>query len=175
MSHTPATGEARAMVAPSDTVQRQKKGFMKRWQRPIMIIVAAIITVPLIACTVTGQLTHWMAFVLGRIYALGFWGVLLLVVMYAVSTVCMVPAAILNMGPGFLYGAFAGYLVTIVGAMIGAAGSYVLGQRWLKETMRKKIASKQGVVFDKVTRALGNGGVGPRHACPHRPGAVKRH
>merc|ERR1740117_1877927 len=93
---------------------------------------------------------------------MGFWGVIVMIVLYAVSTVALIPAAILNLGAGFLYGAFPGYLVTIVGGMIGATASYYVGQNWMKEKMTKQLAGNK--TFSDIQRALGNGGVGPRHS-----------
>eukprot|EP01050_Picozoa_sp_SAG11_P022803 SAG11_NODE_4407_length_1909_cov_1.539779_1_plen_221_part_00 len=127
-----------------------------------------------------------MAWSLGHIYAMGALGVVLLIFLYFAATIAMIPAAILNLGAGelqpceswdqpicfraslritkfvgFLYGAFEGYVVTIVGGMLGATGAYYLSKSWLKEKMQKQLAGNE--TFDKIVRAMGNGGVGTRH------------
>eukprot|EP01052_Picozoa_sp_SAG31_P000303 SAG31_NODE_9_length_42330_cov_441.979162_18_plen_120_part_00 len=85
-----------------------------------------------------------------------------MIVLYAITTVLLIPAAILNLGAGFLYGAFNGYLVTIIGGMLGATASYYIGQNWVKDRMTKQLAGNS--TFTDIQRALGNGGVGARHS-----------
>jgi len=67
-------------------------------------------------------------------------GVLLFVAVYAVSTVAMVPGAILTMLGGFVYGPVYGLLVVVPAALLGATSSFLLGRTVLRDWVRRKMA-----------------------------------
>lgn len=71
------------------------------------------------------------------------WGVLgaiVLILVYAICMVILVPGTILNVGAGFLYGTFKGYLVTICGCMLGAVLCFALGRGAMQSWVRDKVA-----------------------------------
>ncbi|XP_077240646.1 uncharacterized protein LOC143881457 isoform X2 [Tasmannia lanceolata] len=60
--------------------------------------------------------------------SLGPWGPLVLAISYIPLTVLAVPASILTLGGGYLFGLPVGFIADSVGATIGAAAAFVLGR-----------------------------------------------
>lgn len=86
--------------------------------------------------TVTGDVQR----LLNAVRNLGFSGGVVLVLVYAICMVILVPGTILNVGAGFLYGTFWGYVVTIFGCMLGAVLCFALGRGVLQGWVRDKVA-----------------------------------
>ncbi|XP_057964713.1 uncharacterized protein LOC131155524 [Malania oleifera] len=59
---------------------------------------------------------------------LGVWGPLALAVAYIPLTVLAVPASILTLGGGYLFGLPMGFLVDSIGATVGATAAFILGR-----------------------------------------------
>lgn len=59
---------------------------------------------------------------------LGAWGPLVLAVAYIPLTVLAVPASVLTLGGGYLYGLLVGFVADSIGATLGATAAFVLGR-----------------------------------------------
>ena len=55
---------------------------------------------------------------------------------YTLAMVTLVPGTVLNLGAGYMYGVWGGYLVTLAGCMSGAAISFVLAKSGLRNWVR---------------------------------------
>jgi len=100
--------------------------------------------VAVIAALVVGArflpLADWTIRLVEIIRDSGAWGVLLFVAVYALSTIAMVPGAILTMLAGFVYGPVYGLLVVIPAALLGATSAFLLGRTVLRDWVRRKLA-----------------------------------
>ncbi|MEM9035029.1 MAG: TVP38/TMEM64 family protein [Actinomycetota bacterium] len=83
-----------------------------------------------------------------RVDDAGWWGPVLFVVLYAVLTVALVPGSVGSTAAGVLFGAAAGTALTVVGATLGAAGSFLLGRALGRST----VTSLVGGGIDRVDR-----------------------
>ncbi|KAK1395186.1 SNARE associated Golgi protein family [Heracleum sosnowskyi] len=70
---------------------------------------------------------------------LGRWGPLALVVAYIPLTILAVPAAVLTLGGGYLFGLPVGFLADSVGATAGAAAAYLLGRTIARSFVISKV------------------------------------
>lgn len=59
------------------------------------------------------------------------------IALYAILTVFMLPASILTVASGFLFGVYVGAPAVVVGATIGATGLFVAAKSSLQETLKK--------------------------------------
>lgn len=84
-------------------------------------------------------LAQWTIQLVDLIRGAGAWGVLLFIAIYAVSAVSMVPASVLTMMGGFIYGPVYGLLIVIPGSLLGATGSFLLGRTILRDWVRRKM------------------------------------
>lgn len=70
---------------------------------------------------------------------LGRWGPLALVVAYIPLTILAVPAAVLTLGGGYLFGLPVGFLADSVGATAGAVAAYLLGRTIARSFVISKV------------------------------------
>ena len=86
----------------------------------------------------------------------GLAGAILLILVYAVCMVILVPGTILNVGAGFLYGTFYGYVVTLLGCMLGAVLCFGLGRKVIRSWVQEKV-SQSGPVA-RLCKLMGSRG-----------------
>lgn len=72
----------------------------------------------------------WLGFeqAQGFIEQAGWWGVVLFVVIFAISIIMMMPASILTLLAATLFEPITAYLALLTGAMLGASGCFALGR-----------------------------------------------
>jgi len=82
----------------------------------------------------------YFSIVLEWIASLGLWGNFILIAAFiAISFPIPMGSTPLALSAGFLYGVFLGFLTTSVGAITGAALSFVLCRKWLKSCVQDKL------------------------------------
>jgi len=110
---------------------------VKNTGRALYLQLAAL---ALIAASVTWlsrvlPVADFLADVQQRVAHWGVWGALGYPLLYAACNVLLLPGGILSIGGGFFFGLWWGFLIILVGNLIGAALSFslsrTLGRRWL--------------------------------------------
>jgi uncharacterized membrane protein YdjX (TVP38/TMEM64 family) len=131
------------LVEPEDSPQASRADTQTRiWRRcpsregAMVWGVIGVLVIVSVYFTVNGDVQR----VLDAVRDLGFFGGVILVLVYSLCMVILVPGTILNVGAGFLYGTFWGYVVTIFGCMIGAVLCFALGRGVLQGWVRDKVA-----------------------------------
>lgn len=84
-------------------------------------------------------LAQWTIQLADLVRSSGAWGVVLFIVIYAVSTVALLPGSILTMLAGFVYGPIYGLVVVVPAALLGATSAFLLGRTVLRDWVRKKM------------------------------------
>lgn len=87
---------------------------------------------------------------------LGFAGYFLYVVVYALCCVLFIPASILTLGAGAIFGLYRGFAVVMAGAFLGAMSSFILARTALRHRLEKKIAAN--AKFRALDRAIAREG-----------------
>jgi uncharacterized membrane protein YdjX (TVP38/TMEM64 family) len=82
---------------------------------------------------------RWGAALIERSHAAGAAGALLFAAAYIVAPLLLLPASILTVGAGFLYGRIAGTLLVAAFATIAACLAFWLGRTLFRERVRKRI------------------------------------
>jgi len=98
-----------------------------RWLRPLLFFV--VLAALAIAAPALG-LGQRLAELRGWIEGLGPLGPLVFALVYAVATVAAVPASLLTVAAGAMFGSAVGIATVIVGATVGAAAAFAIA-RWL--------------------------------------------
>jgi uncharacterized membrane protein YdjX (TVP38/TMEM64 family) len=87
----------------------------------------------------------------GSIGAIAFIGI------YILSTVAFLPAFILTLGAGVIFGLWLGSLYVFIGATIGSIAAFVIGRYFARDWVAKKIAGNDN--FRAIDRAVGKEGL----------------
>ncbi|MFN7943106.1 MAG: VTT domain-containing protein [Thermoanaerobaculia bacterium] len=98
-----------------------------RWVRPLLFFVVLVALA--VAAPVLG-LGQRLAELRGWIEGLGPWGPLVFALVYAVATVAAVPASLLTIAAGAMFGSVLGVATVALGATLGAAAAFAIA-RWL--------------------------------------------
>ena len=116
------------------------------------ILVAFIITAILIVqfTPLKGYLT--VEKLSGLKEALGWWGPLAFIVMYAVGICIFLPGTLLTGLGGALFGPYLGTVVNLVGAMIGATAAFLIGRTLGRDYAASLIGDKLKKYDDAIER-----------------------
>ena len=88
---------------------------------------------------------------LGSIGAIAFIGI------YIVATIAFLPAFILTLGAGVLFGVLWGSVYVFIGATLGAIAAFLVGRYLVRDWVAKKIAGNDK--FSAIDRAVGKEGL----------------
>lgn len=112
-----------------------------------LLIVAAVIVLFHILPVAT-WLRHFQTYVRG----LGALGYVVYIVVYAACVVAFVPASILTLGAGAIFGFVGGTIVVVIGATIGATMSFLLARTFMRKRIEAMTATN--AKFRALDRAI---------------------
>ncbi len=86
---------------------------------------------------------------------LGGWGALLLVIGIAVILVVPVlPATVLQVGAGLVFGPWVGFALTLIGDCLGATIGFFIARRWGADYLRSRLSAVEQVALDDLTARM---------------------
>lgn len=117
--------------APTEELESTERGV--RWKGPLLLLI--------LAAAVTAYFTlpveQYADDVLRWVQGLGAWSYAAFFLLYIFVAVVLIPASVLTIGAGFLYGTLWGTLIVSVSSTAGAAVAFLLGrtvaQDWAEE------------------------------------------
>lgn len=112
----------------------------------LLVIAAFIILFRLLPVAI--WLRHFQTYVRG----LGALGYIVYIVVYALCVVAFVPASILTLGAGAIFGFVGGTIVVVIGATIGATMSFLLARTVMRKRIEAMTASNKK--FRALDRAI---------------------
>jgi uncharacterized membrane protein YdjX (TVP38/TMEM64 family) len=99
---------------------------------------------------------RWLEATLNWVRELGVSGWAIFVLVYALAAVLTVPAVLLTLGAGAVYGVLLGTILVTIGATLGATSAFLLGRTFARGWVSKKIARSKR--FAAVDEAVGKSG-----------------
>ncbi|MEY2408747.1 MAG: hypothetical protein QOF48_1417 [Verrucomicrobiota bacterium] len=87
---------------------------------------------------------------------LGVWGPVVFVLLYVLACVALVPAAMLTVGAGAVFGVVWGSLLVFVGATLGAGAAFLVSRHVLRGWVTKKLGDRAG--FKAIDQAVAEEG-----------------
>lgn len=120
----------------------------------ILILAAIVIAFRVLPVAV------WLRDFQGWVRHLGPLGYVLYTLMYAVCVAALVPASLLTLGAGAIFGVVAGTIVVVIGATLGAALAFVLARTVLRRRVedmtarRPKLAAVDGAISRDGTKLM---------------------
>ena len=82
---------------------------------------------------------NWIGDVRKQIESLGLWSGIVYPIAYAVCNVLLLPGGILSVGGGFLFGLWWGFLIVLIGNLLGAAAAFCIGRLLGRRRVEKLI------------------------------------
>ena len=121
------------MTDTAATSRRVSTGTVVR----VIIAFVVVIALVLLGRQLSGQLPRLTAAVDG----LGAWGPIVFILAYAIASIAFVPASLLTLGAGALFGVVRGTIFVMVGATLGATGAFLIARYvardWITERVQR--------------------------------------
>jgi uncharacterized membrane protein YdjX (TVP38/TMEM64 family) len=83
---------------------------------------------------------------LAAVAGLGAWGLAIFVLLYVATTVAVLPAVVLTLGAGAVFGVVRGFVLVSIGATLGATLAFLIGRHLAREAVMKRLAGNATVV-----------------------------
>jgi len=106
------------------------------WRVAIWLVVLVVVVVVARTLDVAPILHRTLA----SFAALGAWGPVLFVLLYVVVTVVLLPAVVLTLGAGAIFGVAQAFLLVSLGATLGATAAFLTGRYLAREWVAKRMA-----------------------------------
>lgn len=90
-----------------------------------------------------GQLQQQLVNLVEWINSLGAIAPIVFILAYVVITVSFLPASVVTLGAGFVFGVVKGSLLVFVGAMLGATAAFLIGRFIARDWIAKKVAGNR--------------------------------
>lgn len=103
-----------------------------------------------------GQLQNHLVNALDWIDSLGPIAPIAFIILYVIVTVAFIPASIVTLGAGVVFGVVQGSLYVFIGAMLGAAAAFLIGRYVARDWVSSKIAGNDR--FKAIDEAIANEG-----------------
>ena len=118
----------------------EKKGKAQGLWRPVALIVALVAVLVLARVLGLGDrlgaLRDWIA-------ALGAWGPVVFVFLYAGAVVAALPGSALTLAAGALFGSVKGVIVVSIASTLGASLSFLVGRYFAREAVANWLSTKE--------------------------------
>ncbi|WP_008307707.1 TVP38/TMEM64 family protein [Leptolyngbya sp. PCC 6406] len=105
---------------------------------------------------ILGQLRGQLVDALAWIDGLGAIAPIAFIALYIVITVAFLPASVVTLGAGVVFGVVKGSLLVFVGAMLGATAAFLVGRYLARDWVGKRIAGN--AKFQAIDEAIGREG-----------------
>lgn len=102
------------------------------------------------------QIQGWLVETLAWIDGLGAIAPIAFILLYVVITVAFVPASVVTLGAGVVFGVVKGSLLVFVGAMLGATAAFLIGRYVARDWVSRKIANN--AKFQAIDEAIAREG-----------------
>jgi uncharacterized membrane protein YdjX (TVP38/TMEM64 family) len=102
------------------------------------------------------NLNNLLLAVIEWVNGLGAWGAVSFMGIYIIATLAFLPALLLTLGAGLIFGVGWGSLYVFIGATLGAIAAFLVGRYLLRDWVSRRIAGNSK--FLSIDRAVGRSG-----------------
>ncbi len=125
-----------------------KTGFVLR-AVAVAVVIAALLLFGRRAAAFLPEFTDWVD-------GLGVWGPIVFVLAYTAATVAFIPASLLTVAGGAIFGLAEGVALVFVGASLGATAAFLASRRLVRGAIERRVAAEPR--FAAIDRAVGREG-----------------
>ncbi len=104
-----------------------------------------------------GQLQQQLVSLIEWINGLGAIAPIIFILAYVLITVAFLPASIVTLGAGFVFGVVKGSILVFIGAMLGATAAFLIGRFVARDWIAKKVADNK--FFSALDNAIAKEGL----------------
>ncbi len=115
-----------------DTPDASKRSTIVR----VMVVLAVVMTLIVVGRQLSAQLPRLTA----AVDALGVWGPIVFIAGYAIACVAFVPASLLTLAAGALFGVLRGTMFVLIGATIGALAAFLIARYLARDWIAARLA-----------------------------------
>jgi uncharacterized membrane protein YdjX (TVP38/TMEM64 family) len=123
------------MEAPPVRVTRAGWSSALRWRIALWVALAFVLLVASRAVDAPALLRAALEWITG----LGAWGLIVFVVLYVMAAVLLLPAFVLTLGAGAVFGLARGFVAVWVGATLGALAAFLIGRYLARGWVARRI------------------------------------
>lgn len=98
----------------------------------VLVVLGVALTYP--------HLKGWLTAVVEWTAGLGVWGAVLFVAFFAVATVFLMPASVMCLGAGAVFGLAKGAALVMAGSILGATGAFLVGRYFARDWVKARVA-----------------------------------
>jgi uncharacterized membrane protein YdjX (TVP38/TMEM64 family) len=122
------------------------------------LILYAVIGLALLAAVLLGgrQIAGYIPRFAEWVASLGVWGPVVFILGYAIAAIAFVPGSLLTLAAGIIFGLAQGTIYTLIGATLGASGSFLIARYLARRRIEQKIAGN--AKFAAIDQAVGREG-----------------
>jgi uncharacterized membrane protein YdjX (TVP38/TMEM64 family) len=127
-----------------------------RWKWGVAAILVGVAVVLAIHFRLAALVQGVLKSALDGIAQLGFWAPLLFIVLYVVSCVALLPASLLTLGAGAVFGIVKGSIYVSIGATLGATAAFLVGRYYARAWVTRRLeAHPRFVAVERAVSAEG--------------------
>ena len=126
------------MPPPSSPSSSEEYSHRIPWTLIIQVGGLALAIVVIFLLSSHYPVLNWIGDARKHIESLGLWSGIVYPIAYAICNVLLLPGGILSVGGGFLFGLWWGFLIVLVGNLLGAAAAFCIA-RWLGRRRIEKL------------------------------------
>ena len=134
----------------------QKEGNLKRSQGLFRVLLAIVFAAGLIFAAQYLGVRERLLDALEWIRGFGIWGSGILIIIYILATVLFLPASILTLGAGAIFGVFWGFVCVSIASTLGATAAFLVGRYLARGWVEKQIAGNE--TFKAIDKAVAGEG-----------------
>jgi uncharacterized membrane protein YdjX (TVP38/TMEM64 family) len=122
------------------------------------LVLYIVIALAVLAALILGgrQIAGYIPRFAGWVASLGVWGPVVFILGYAVAAIAFVPGSLLTLAAGIIFGLVKGTVFTLIGATLGASGSFLIARYLARGRIERKIAGN--AKFAAIDQAVGREG-----------------
>ena len=119
---------------------------------------AAGIAVPIVGGLFIGQfVSPWLPAFSEWVHTLGVWAPIAFFIAYVLAVVLMMPAFLLTMAGGAVFGVVTGSLLVMAGALTGGTLAFLIGRHFAREFVAVRVAKNE--MLSAIDRVIGEDGM----------------
>jgi len=119
---------------------------------------AATLALPIVGGILLGRMVSpWLPGFATWVHSLGVWGPVVFVSAYVAVVVLMLPAFLLIMAGGAVFGVTEGSLLSLVGALLGGTAAFLIGRHYARAMVEQRVKSNR--TLSALDRVIGEDGL----------------
>jgi len=127
------------------------------WREGVVVaVVLAALAVAAVYFDLPAHIRTWLQQALAWTQQLGVWAPVIFVLLYIAACVALLPASVLTLGAGAIFGVLRGSIYVSIGATLGATAAFLVGRYLARDWVTRKMAAYPA--FSAIDRAVADEG-----------------